>query len=98
VDGVVIETSPDSANTRIQIEAPDAGGEWTMLSDHFEESVNPIRTSLRRAAAAELKARGIHYVLIKPENPGADDFRRYTTAWGFHLAGVVEPARLYFIP
>jgi len=98
VDSVVIETSPDSANTRVQIEAPDAGGEWATLSDHPEESVNPIRTSLRRAAAAELKARGIHYVLIKPENPGADDFRRYTTAWGFHLAGVVEPARLYFIP
>ena len=98
VDSLVVETSPDAAGTKIIAQGLDASGEWLTLSDHSEESINPIHTSLRRTAAAELKARGIRYVLIKPENPGADDFRRYSAAWGMTLAGVVEPARLYFIP
>ncbi len=98
VDGVVVETSPDAANTKIIVEGLDANGQWTTLSDHPVESINPIHTSLRRAAAAELKARGIRYVLMKPENPGADDLRRYTEAWGMKVAGVVDEQRLYFIP
>jgi 4-amino-4-deoxy-L-arabinose transferase-like glycosyltransferase len=96
-DALVVETSVDSANTKIKLEGLDAQGQWNTLSEHPEESPNPIRTSLRRAAAAEFKARGIRYVLMKPENPGADDLRRYGTAWGTSLAGVADPARLYFI-
>jgi hypothetical protein len=98
VDGVVVETSPDAAGTKIIAEGLDANGQWTTLSGHPAETINPIHTSLRRAAAAELKARGIRYVLMKPENPGADDLRRYTEAWGMKVAGVVDTERLYFIP
>jgi hypothetical protein len=96
-DAVVVESSPDSGNTKIKLDAMGADGQWTTLSDRPQESVNFIRTSLRRAAADELKARGIRYVLMRPENPGFDDLRRYTVAWGMTLAGVVEPARLYYL-
>ena len=98
VDTMVVETSPDAAGTKVLAEGLDANGQWITLSDHPVESINPIHTSLRREAAAELKARGIRYVLMKPENPGAEDLRRYTEAWGMKVAGVVDTQRLYFIP
>ena len=97
-DAVVVESSGDARNTRIRLDTMGGDGQWTTLSDHPEESVNPIHFSLRRAAVEEFKARGIRYVLMRPENFGADDLRRYTVAWGLTLAGVADPARLYYLP
>jgi hypothetical protein len=56
-----------------------------------------MRASLRLAATAELKAHGIHYLLIKPDNPGADDMRRYPAYWGLDVAGSLGDVRLYHI-
>jgi Dolichyl-phosphate-mannose-protein mannosyltransferase len=94
---VALESSDDNGDTRIKLEGMGSNGQWITLSDRAVQSRQPIRTSLRVAASAELKARGIHYVLIKPENPGADDFRRYPGAWGMTLAGAAGDARLYRI-
>jgi hypothetical protein len=49
------------------------------------------------AAIAELKTRGIQYVLIHPGDFGADDFLRYPAAWGLRLAGEENGTRLYRI-
>ena len=72
-------------------------GNGLRLSDQPVQSRQPIRASLRLAATAELKARGIHYLLIKPENPGADDLRRYPAFWGLTVAGSVGDVRLFHI-
>ncbi len=97
VSAVVVESSGDSSAAKMKLEGMVADGSWITLSDHPVESRQPIRVSLRLAATAELKARGIHYVLIKPDNPGADDLRRYPAAWGLMLAGSLGDARLYHI-
>jgi hypothetical protein len=97
VSAVVVESSDDSNATKVKLEGMIADGSWVTLSDHPVESRQPIRASLRLAATAELKARGIHYVLIKPDNPGADDLRRYPAAWGITLAGSLGDARLFHI-
>ncbi len=55
------------------------------------------RPACDMAATAELKARGIHYVLIKPDNPGAGDLLRYPSAWGLTLAGAAGDVRLFHI-
>jgi hypothetical protein len=60
-------------------------------------SAHPIGANLRRAATAELKARGIQYVLIRPEDPAADDYFRYAAAWGLSLAGQNRGVHLYRI-
>jgi hypothetical protein len=94
---VAVESSGDLVNTKIALEGMGTDGQWTTVSDHPVLSVHPIRTSLRMAATAELKARGIQYVLIRPGDPGADDFFRYPAAWGLSLAGEDSGARLYRI-
>ena len=94
---VVVESSEDSGDTKVKLEGMGADGSWVTLSDHPVESRQPIRASLRLAATSELKARGIHYLVIKPENPGADDLRRYPAYWGLTVAGSVGDVRLFHI-
>jgi Dolichyl-phosphate-mannose-protein mannosyltransferase len=94
---VVVESSDDSGPIKLQVEGMGADGAWVTLSDQPVESRQPIRVSLRLAATAELKARGIDYVLIKPDNPGANDFRRYPAAWGLKVAGAAGDVRLFHI-
>jgi hypothetical protein len=94
---VVVESSDDTGDVKVKLEGMGADGSWLTLSDRPVQSRQPIRASLRLAATAELKARGIHYLLIKPENPGSNDLRRYPFAWGLTLAGSAGDARLFHI-
>jgi len=94
---VVVESSYDKVNGEIALEGMGTDGQWTTVSDHPAASLHPIRTNLRRAATAELKARGIGYVWIRPGDPDADDFFRYPAAWGLVLAGQEGGGRLYRI-
>jgi hypothetical protein len=95
--GVVVESSDDSGDIKMKLEGMGADGKWATLTDRPVQTRQPIRSSLRLAATAELKARGIHYVLIKPDNPGGNDYRRYPAAWGLTLAGSMGDARLFHI-
>jgi hypothetical protein len=61
------------------------------------ESPQPIRVSLRQAATAEFKARGIRYLLVTDDNIGANDFRLYTKLWGMTCIAQQGTARLYYI-
>jgi F5/8 type C domain len=94
---VVVESAGETGATKIMLQGAGADGSWVTLSDHPVESRQPIRASLRLAATAELKARGIHYILIKPDNPGADDLRRYPGFWGLMPVGSVGDVRLFHI-
>ena len=94
---VIVETSNDSPSAGLKLEGMGADGAWTVLADHPVPSRQPIRTSLRLAATAELKARGVNYLLIKPDNYGADDLRRYPGFWGLSLAGSVGDVRVLTI-
>ena len=95
--GVVVESSEDTGEARVKLEGMGADGTWVTLSDRPVQSRQPIRASLRLAATAELKARGIQYLLIKPENPGASDLRTYPAFWGLTVAGAVGDVRLFHI-
>jgi len=94
---VVVESSSEMVNTKIALEGMGSDGQWATVSDHPVISVHSIRTSLRIAAMAELKARGIQYVWVRPGDPGADDFFRYPGAWGLSLAGQQDGGSLYRI-
>lgn len=94
---VIVESSWDMINTKIALEGLGTDGHWSTISDHPAVSVQPIRTSLRMAAMAELKTRGIQYVLMKPGDFGADDIFRYPAAWGLSLVGQESGAHLYRI-
>jgi hypothetical protein len=53
---------------------------------------------LRRAVAAELKRRGIDYLLLFDTDNGADDLRLNADLWGIRPAGEYKGARLYQLP
>jgi F5/8 type C domain len=97
VSQVVVESSADTGDAKVKLEGADAGGAWVTLSDQPLLSTQPVHSSLRLAATAELKARGIRYLLIKPENPGASDLGRYAPFWGLTVAGSIGDVRLFHI-
>jgi len=97
VSSVLVESSNDTGAVKLKLEGMGTDEGWVTLSDHPVESRQPMRASLRLAATAELKAHGIHYLLIKPDNPGADDLRRYPAYWGLEVAGGLGDVRLYHI-
>lgn len=97
IDSVVVESSGDTAATKIKVDAAAEDGKWTTLADAPIESTRRSRVSLRQAASAELKARGVRYLLITDDNIGATDFQLYSRLWGMQLIAQRGQARLYYI-
>lgn len=94
---VTVQSSDDDGDIKMKLEGMSADGSWTTLTDHAVQSHQNIRASLRLAATNELKARGIRVVVIKSDNPGADDYRRYPSYWGLALVGSSGETRLFRI-
>jgi len=95
VDNVRIESSPEYANTQIRLEAPDANGRWTPLGEAPHQTKQTIRADLRRAAAFEVKARGVRYLIVNREDTNAQDLRLRPDAWGLKLIGEAGYDQLY---
>ena len=58
----------------------------------------PPPSDLRRQASAELKRRGIDYLLAFDGRFGADDLRDRAGEWGIRLVTEYKGARLYQLP
>jgi hypothetical protein len=97
LDSVVVESSGDSSATKIKLDGLAGDGKWATISAAPVESIRLSRMSLRQAATAELKARGIRYVLVTDDNIGANDFRSYAKLWGMKCVAQQGAARLYYI-
>jgi hypothetical protein len=97
LDSVIVESSGDASATKIQLEGLGDDGKWTTIAGAPNESVRPSRISLRQAATAELKSRGIRYLLITEDNIGANDFQLYSKLWGMKIIAQRGTARLYYI-
>ena len=97
VDSVTVETSDEGYQTKVQLEGMDPSGKWATLSRNPEETTSHSDANLRRAAAAELKARGIRYVMVERDDLRSDDFSHYAVLWGMKLVGEARGGRLYYI-
>jgi hypothetical protein len=97
VDAVRIERQPDWRDAEMRVEALDASGKWVAVTDAAVRTVRPITFNLRRAAAEELKARGIRYLLIGNDDLGAEDFQQHGSYWGIQKIAEAGNSRLYFI-
>lgn len=95
LDRVVLECSRDQYRTRLRLEGRLPSGQWRVLGDRPEVAELPPPIGLRRAAAFELKRRGVRYVLIWDEDFGAEDFRKNAVLWGATFLGERNGARLY---
>jgi hypothetical protein len=97
-DSVLIETAPNQWGIRLKLEGCDANGRWKLLAAEPRVSDAPVPPGLRRAAAEELKRRGIDYLLVFDGEFGADDFGRNAGLWGIRQVGEYRGARLYQLP
>ena len=97
-DSVLIETAPNQWGIRLKLEGRDANGQWKLLAAEPRVSDAPVPPGLRRAAAEELKRRGIDYLLVFDGEFGADDLGRNAGQWGIRQVGEYRGARLYQLP
>jgi hypothetical protein len=97
-DSLVIQTAPDQPGIRLRLDGSDSSGRWKLLAQAPQISATERPIGLRRAAAVELKRRGIDYVLAFDGEIGADDLRRNAAEWGIHEIGKLGRAHLYALP
>jgi 4-amino-4-deoxy-L-arabinose transferase-like glycosyltransferase len=93
-DTVVVEAAPDQADVRLKLEDLD-GKDLAALQ---EMSDVPLPAEMRRAAAQELRRRGIDYLLVIDGEFGADDLRLRASDWGVRETGEYKGARIYQLP
>jgi hypothetical protein len=97
LQSIALQLTRDQPDMRLELEGADASGQWRKLpASSQEETLAPI-ANLRRQAAAELKARGVDYLLIFHYDLEPDDFRRRAEEWGIHQVGELGNDRLYRI-
>ncbi len=94
-DSVVLEAAPNQWAARLKLEGQDTAGHWQLLSAAPAPGDAPRPLGLRRAAANELKRRGIDYLLVFDSDNGADDLRLNADLWGMRDVGNYKDARLY---
>ena len=97
-DSVVLESAPNQYAARLKLEGQDAAGRWQLLAAAPTAGDAPRPLGLRRAAAGELKRRGIDYLLIFDSDNGAADLRLNADLWGILAVGDYKGARLYQLP
>ena len=97
VDAVKVLRSYDEDQSRYRVDAMDASGRWTTLTDQFVDSIVPITVNLRQAATDEIKRRGYNYILVDNGDIGAEDYTRNAAIWGLTLVGQRSGGRLYRI-
>ncbi|MGA7235473.1 MAG: glycosyltransferase family 39 protein [Bryobacteraceae bacterium] len=93
-DSVLLETSPNQPELRLELDGETASGEWKHLSanpDIFTANV----PDLRRAAVEELKRRGIDYILLFESDELSKAVRDGGEAAGMEEVGQSSGARLY---
>ena len=97
LDAVVLETASYLDDPQIRLEALDRSGQWSIVDSQPAQTFQPITQSLRREATAQLKRRGLRYLLVGDDNPSSPDFWKYPSSWGLKLVGDQGGARLYYI-
>jgi hypothetical protein len=87
LDTVLVESSDEGYKTKIKLEGLDTKGKWATILDQPVETARPTRVNLRRAAAEELKARGIRYIVVEKGDFRFEDFQMYSGLWGMKCIG-----------
>jgi hypothetical protein len=92
---VRVELSDLDWRVRMHVETMDANGVWTPLEAREELREKQNEGSVRRAAAFELHARGVDYVLLKDTDYGAMDVAENPALWGMTRLVYASGASLY---
>ncbi len=95
VDAAWLECPRGQGEIRLKLEGELAAGQWKILAEGFQRREAPAPDGLRRAAAEELKSRGIDFLLLKDTDFLTQDVKMWPKHWGVTLLGYVNGVRLY---
>ncbi len=96
-DSVVLLMEPNQGmGLRLLVRSPQ--GNWVPSTSSAEVTDTPAAQWFRRAAAEELKRRGIDYLLLFDREEGAGDLCRNAALWGVREAGRYGGATLWELP
>jgi hypothetical protein len=95
VDQARVELSDLDWKVRMRVETMDANGLWTPLPGHEDLRQKQIEGSVRRAAAFELHAGGVDYLLLKDTDFGAKDIAENPNRWGMTRLVYASGASVY---
>jgi hypothetical protein len=98
LDQVVLEGPVDQYGVRLELDGATGDGVWHRLADHAVASDGAPYLGFRRAAAEELKRRGIDYILCFPRDAGSDDLESNRDLWGVKEVGAAAGGKLYRLP
>ena len=85
VDTVALDCSWDQDKIRLHLEGRAVSGAWKTVADAPVASTLPSQPDIRRATAREMKALGIDYIVMSPDDFGAADLRARAADWGVTL-------------
>jgi hypothetical protein len=94
-DSVVLEAAPNQWAARFKLEGQDAMGQWHQLAGAPVASDATRPLGLGRAVIAELKRRGIDYLLVFDTDNGAGTLQLHGDLWGLRAVGDDKGVRLY---
>jgi hypothetical protein len=97
-DRVVLEAPSDQYGVRLELDGETGDGAWQRLAIQPVASDGAPYLGFRRAAAEELKRRGIDYVLCFQDEAWSEDVRRNRDLWGVEEVGAAAGGRLYRLP
>ncbi|MGB9455572.1 MAG: hypothetical protein WCB12_05995 [Bryobacteraceae bacterium] len=97
-DQVVLEGPADQYGVRLELEGESDDGAWLRLAGAPVASDGAPYLGFRRAAAEELKRRGIDYILCFQDEEWAQDMQHNRDLWGAEEVGAAGGARLYKLP
>lgn len=96
IDQATLESAEWDSQPRLRLDGLAETG-WVALSDRPRESVVAAPPDLRRLGTAEIKRRGVDYVLLREHDFMAADVASNPAAWGLLLAAQYQDWRLYRI-
>jgi len=81
----------------LRVEGIAESGSWVELARQAQESHVQPQRGRRRAAMAEFKARGVHYLIVHDNEEIAEDLQRNAAYWGITEVFEIGAMRLYRI-
>jgi hypothetical protein len=97
-DAVVIEAAPNQSGIRLKLDGRQPGGHWIPLAPAPAVSDAAPPLGLRRAAMAELRRRGIDYILSFEDERETRDLRANPGLWGIRLVAQFKETKLFQLP
>ena len=96
LDEVVLECDP-AWTARLQVEVLSDDGRWVALTDTPEIVKADFPPGIRRAAARDMKALGLRYLLVNKGDMVYQDMRKYPAFWGITQIAEANGTHFYRI-